>query len=100
MYYRAEKTQIWVSKAVLIGVIPQGELSFKKLDYYNNMKHNKINTINTTWYQHIKECGIQDQISFFFVKQLFNDSFLKAKSKIKFRRTFQVSFCQCTWNRL
>jgi hypothetical protein len=38
-----------------------------------NMKHDKINTINTTWYQHIKECGIQDQISFFFVKQLFND---------------------------
>jgi len=36
-----------------------------------NMKHEKINEINTTWYNHIQECGIQDQISFFFVKQLF-----------------------------
>lgn len=38
-----------------------------------NMKHEKIKEINTTWYQNIQECGIQDQISFFFVKQLFDD---------------------------
>jgi glycosyltransferase involved in cell wall biosynthesis len=36
-----------------------------------NMKHEKTNKINETWYEHIQECGIQDQISFFFVKQLF-----------------------------
>ncbi len=36
-----------------------------------NMKHEKINEINSTWFSHIQECGIQDQISFFFVKQLF-----------------------------
>jgi hypothetical protein len=41
-----------------------------------NMKHSKINELNNTWYQHIEECGIQDQISFFFVKQLFNDDIL------------------------
>jgi hypothetical protein len=38
-----------------------------------NMKHEKMIELNTTWYKHIQECGIQDQISFFFVKQLFND---------------------------
>jgi hypothetical protein len=38
-----------------------------------NMKHEKMNELNETWYQHIQECGIQDQISFFFVKQLFKD---------------------------
>lgn len=38
-----------------------------------NMKHEKINEINKNWYSHIQDCGIQDQISFFFVKQLFND---------------------------
>jgi hypothetical protein len=38
-----------------------------------NMKHEKINELNETWYQHIQECGIQDQISFFFVKQLFKE---------------------------
>jgi hypothetical protein len=37
-----------------------------------NMKHEKINQINETWYEHIQECGVQDQISFYFVKQLFN----------------------------
>jgi hypothetical protein len=38
-----------------------------------NMKHDKNIEISTTWYNHIQECGIQDQISFFFVKQLFNE---------------------------
>ena len=38
-----------------------------------NMKHSKMIELNNTWYNHIQECGIQDQISFFFVKQLFND---------------------------
>jgi hypothetical protein len=38
-----------------------------------NMKHEKIKELNETWYQHIQECGIQDQISFFFVKQLFEE---------------------------
>jgi hypothetical protein len=38
-----------------------------------NMKHDRIIELNKTWYKHIQECGIQDQISFFFVKQLFND---------------------------
>ena len=35
-----------------------------------------IKRINETWYEHIQECGIQDQISFFFVKQLFPTSIL------------------------
>jgi hypothetical protein len=38
-----------------------------------NMKHAKMIELNSTWYKHIQECGIQDQISFFFVKQLFNE---------------------------
>jgi len=41
-----------------------------------NMKHEKIIEINTEWYKHIQECGIQDQISFFFVKQLFHEYIL------------------------
>jgi hypothetical protein len=41
-----------------------------------NMKHDKMIEINAEWYKHIQECGIQDQISFFFVKQLFNEYIL------------------------
>ena len=37
------------------------------------MNHSKIKELNETWYDHILQCGIQDQISFFFVKQLFYD---------------------------
>ena len=38
-----------------------------------NMKHSKMIEFNNTWYEHIQQCGIQDQISFHFVKQLFYD---------------------------
>ncbi len=41
MYYRPDKTQIWISKALLIGVIPQDELTFKKLDYFNTNLNKK-----------------------------------------------------------
>ena len=37
-----------------------------------NMKHEKIIELNNTWYKHIQQCGIECQISFFFVKQLFD----------------------------
>jgi len=36
------------------------------------MKSPIVNQIGEEWYKQIKLCGIQDQISFFFVKQLFN----------------------------
>jgi hypothetical protein len=36
-----------------------------------NMRHKVTREINELWFQHIEECGIQDQISFFFVKQRF-----------------------------
>lgn len=44
-----------------------------------NMKHERMVELNTTWYSHIQECGIQDQISFFFVKQLFPNDILSFK---------------------
>lgn len=48
-----------------------------------NMKHEKMIEINTVWFKHIQECGIQDQISFFFVKQLF-DEFIYPFTEIPF----------------
>jgi len=48
-----------------------------------NMKHKKMIEINTEWYNNIQECGIQDQISFFFVKQLF-DEFIHPFTEIPF----------------
>lgn len=39
-----------------------------------NMRHEHTNNMNLLWYSHIQQCGLQDQISFFFVKQLFEGS--------------------------
>lgn len=33
----------------------------------------QTNIINDTWYKHINECGIECQISFFFIQQLFGE---------------------------
>jgi hypothetical protein len=42
-----------------------------------NMRNRVTREINEMWFQHIQECGIQDQISFFFVKQHF-EAFIDA----------------------
>jgi len=38
-----------------------------------NMKHPKIMEINKSWFNHIQDCGIECQISFFFIKQMFTE---------------------------
>ena len=37
-----------------------------------NMKHPKTIEINKTWFNHIQMCGIECQISFHFIKQMFS----------------------------
>ena len=36
-----------------------------------NTKHNKTSAFQNTWFDHIQQCGIQDQISLYFVAQQF-----------------------------
>jgi hypothetical protein len=36
-----------------------------------NMKHEKSKDLETIWWKHLNQCGPQGQITFFFVKQLF-----------------------------
>jgi hypothetical protein len=38
-----------------------------------DMKHNKVNDINECWYREIEKCGIECQISFFFVAQKYDE---------------------------
>jgi beta-1,4-mannosyl-glycoprotein beta-1,4-N-acetylglucosaminyltransferase len=38
-----------------------------------NMRNPMTSEINNEWYSNIQECGIQDQISFFFVKQNYKE---------------------------
>jgi hypothetical protein len=74
-------------------IINQLNNGFKATDDYHcvsgylirNMKHTKIIELNSTWYNHIKECGIQCQISFFFVKQLFKEYIVPIDGKLIFK---------------
>lgn len=38
-----------------------------------NMRHPQINALNDTFWEHINQCGLECQIAFYFVKQLFAD---------------------------
>ena len=69
----SEKYKNYINKQISNGLSETTEHHCACGFLIRNMKHEKMIEINTVWYQHIQECGIQDQISFFFVKQLFND---------------------------
>ena len=77
----SDKYQNYISKQINNG------LSISTRDHcacgflIRNMRHTKIVELNNTWYSHIQECGVQDQISFFFVKQLFSDYIYPFKEK-------------------
>lgn len=69
----SNKYKNYINIQVKKGLSPKTEQHCACGFLIRNMKHEKIIELNTTWYKHIQECGIQDQISFFFIKQLFND---------------------------
>lgn len=74
--YQLQKNQMlnYINKQIANGLreeIPQHSACGFLI---RNMKHPKIDHINNCWYEHIQECGIEDQISFFFVKQLFYEN--------------------------
>jgi len=72
--YRVEKDkyQAYIKKQLDNGLSEVTERHSATGFLIRNMKHTKMNEINRTWYEHIQESGILDQIPFFFVKQLFN----------------------------
>jgi hypothetical protein len=70
----SEKYKNYINNQINNGLKPITERHCACGLLIRNMKHEKINKINETWYKHIEDCGIQDQISFFFVKQLFESS--------------------------
>jgi len=73
MRYKLQEDKIkkYIKKQVDSGLKEQTERHACTGFIIRNMKHSKINDLNEFWYKHIEECGIQCQISFFFVKQLF-----------------------------
>jgi hypothetical protein len=71
-----EQYHNYIKKQLSIGLLESVETHCTCSFLLRSMKHPYINQLNDTWYEHIQECGIQDQISFFFVKQVFHDYIL------------------------
>jgi hypothetical protein len=71
-----EQCKNYIQKQINIGLSEITENHSACGFLIRNMKPDKMIEINTKWYEHIQECGIQCQISFFFVKQLFNEYIL------------------------
>ena len=69
---QGEKIRNYIYKQKLDGLSDKTPLSACGI-LLRNMSHPKIKELGETWYNHIQECGIQDQISFSFVKQLFEE---------------------------
>ena len=53
------------------GLVEEGPLLCATGFLIRNMKHPRMNEINETWYEHVEDCGINCQIAFYFVQQLF-----------------------------
>jgi len=88
MYYRPNKTQIWISKAILIGVIPQDELTFKKLGYFNTDIHKRE---KTGYFSEIKEeDSILDNIYEKMKNYEYRSNIIKSVSSNIFERDFDL----------
>lgn len=61
----------YMSSQLMAGLNVQTERHFTTNCILRDMRHPDIVNLNETWYQHIQSCGIQCQISFFFVSQLY-----------------------------
>jgi hypothetical protein len=68
---QSERYVKYINKQIELGLLEETPFHCCTGLLIRNMKHTKMIDINNTWYKHIQECGIQCQISFFFVKQLF-----------------------------
>lgn len=61
----------YISSQLMAGLKVQTDRHFTTNCILRDMRHPEIAALNETWYQHIQACGIECQVSFFFVAQLF-----------------------------
>jgi hypothetical protein len=71
----------YIQKQIMLGFRYKDDYHCTTGYLLRNMKHKKIIELNSTWYNHIQECGIQCQIAFFFVKQLFKNYIVPIKER-------------------
>ena len=74
--YNKEKEhyQAYILSQINAGYHAEGYRHFTTCFIIYNMHHTDTIKIQETWWEHIKECGIQCQISMYFVAQRFRDT--------------------------
>jgi hypothetical protein len=63
----------YISAQIEVGLKVQTDRHFTTNCILRDMRHPEIAALNETWYQHILNCGIECQVSFFFVAQIFKN---------------------------
>jgi hypothetical protein len=61
----------YIAAQVKNGLVLDSETHFATGCILRDMRHPDIKKLNETWHQHIRQCGIECQVSFFFITQLF-----------------------------
>ena len=70
---QAGQMHAYITKQLASGLSEDASHHYWTAFLVRNMKHPYTKRINELWYKHIVECGIECQISFFFIGQLFRD---------------------------
>ena len=86
--YKSEREKIknFIVKKTKEGYSEKGTMLWTTL-IIRNMKSNIVKEINSKWYEYVKECGIQCQVSFFFIyKEYFSFIAKDYLNKIKIKR--------------
>jgi hypothetical protein len=63
----------YITSQIEVGLKAQSQHHFTTNCILRDMRHPEIANINETWYRHIQACGIECQVSFFFVAQMFKN---------------------------
>ena len=71
--YLAERQRIvnYVNEELLAGWSPVNPVHFGCCTSVRNQRHKDIESLNNVWWSHIQRCGVQDQISFHFIAQMY-----------------------------
>jgi len=70
-YWQCQRFFDYMKKQISKGFSPITEKHHATGLLVKNMKHERARELETIWWDHFNECGPQGQITFFFVKQLF-----------------------------
>jgi hypothetical protein len=70
-YAQREQMSSYLAAQVTDGMTLQRDIHFATGCILRDMRHPDVSQINKQWFEHILLCGIECQVSFFFIAQKF-----------------------------